>query len=321
MKSFLFIVIMLVVFSISPGCNNKEESVEGFGSNPEGRIALTVSTDIAPALRSARQGSISAFIKNDQLGLFITDGNIDNDYSGMGISKNLMCYNLDGNTWKFWAQYFLSGNPATVFAYYPYKDGWENPRRIPVEHNSQTDYMYGTHTPRQNPINRNNPVVNLTMKHALSLVQFNIRSFAYPGKCLLNKIEIANAEGKSVFYSEGTMDISTGKITYTSGKNEPIILQNEKTGILQDIPDSPHFDQSVYPKAMVMPLQAFEKYGDLVIRFTINGRVYTRNVTNGAEWKAGTKNTYTVNVTGQDLQIEQVTIEDWIPGLDDMFYL
>lgn len=319
MRNFFLSVMVFLLLVIFSCC---EDNISASGDKTtEETVALEIYTDIVPSLRSTRSGMISAFKKDDKLGLFITDGDIDNEYAGMGVSKNLLCYNLDGSSWKFWAQYFLNADPATVFAYHPYKEGTENPRRIPIEHNSQTDYMYGTHTSGQTAINRVNPQVNLTMKHALALVQFNIRSQAYPGECILSKIEIANAEDKSVFYSEGTMDISTGEITYISGKNAPVVIQNESTGILQVIPGAPHFDQKVYPKAMVMPLKSFSNYGDLQIRFTINEKVYTRNITNGTEWKAGTKNTYTVTVTGQDLIIDQVNIEDWLPGVDGMMSL
>ena len=218
-------------------------------------------------------------------------------------------------TWALSPAVYLSNDDATVFAYYPYDAAKTNGTAIGMEHASQTDYMYGTHTTGQSGINNGNPTVNLSMKHALALVQFKMSATNYPGTGKLTKVEISNGAGKTLLFSEGSMNLSSGAITNTTGKNISAFVENTSTGLLASIPAVASTDESTYPKVMVLPTVATVAAGDLMIYFTIDGKVYSWSVPSATTWKSGTKNTYSVTLSGTALTVGNVVITDWTGGV------
>jgi hypothetical protein len=152
------------------------------------------------------------------------------------------------------------------------------------------------------------------MKHALALIQFKMVKADYPWAGKLTKVELANKSGKTVLFSEGTMEIAAGKITNTTGKNASASTENAAG--LVTIPNTASTDENTYPKVLVLPVASSGAVGDIVMRFTIDGKVYSCDVPASTVWKAGTKNTYTVTIKGSELKLSaNVTIENWTTGV------
>jgi hypothetical protein len=301
-KSMMMAVASALVINLS-SCNNDNE-----GSNQA--TALKIQTDIA-----ATRATISSFPVNSALGLFVTSGALGSNYEAVSSNVNVKSLLSSGGVWTLSPAVYLSNDDATVFAYYPYDAAKTNGAAIGVEQTSQTDFMYGTHTTGQSGINNGNPTVNLTMKHALALVQFKMSETNYPGTAKLTKVEIANGAGKTLLLSEGSMNLSSGAITNTTGKNVSAFVENSSTGLLASIPAVASTDENTYPKVMVLPTAATVAAGDLMIYFTIDGKVYSWSVPSATTWKSGTKNTYSVTLSGTALTVGNVVITDWTGGV------
>ncbi len=98
------------------------------------------------------------------------------------------------------------GEKTFLYAVSPYAAANTNPAAVAIDIARQQDVLYsGTYV----PVTYTTHTANLVMKHALSLVSFNVSQYSYDGKGLLQTLEVAG-EG---IYVKGTMNISTGKIT------------------------------------------------------------------------------------------------------------
>jgi len=117
-------------------------------------------------------------------------------------------------------------------AFHPYFEEAINPKHIPIEVSSQTDYLYSGSFLKAS---YNSPKVKFSMKHALSILAFNLKTESYEGEGKLQKI-IVNGEG---IYVEGKLDLTNGKTTGTKvgnieQKREHFITSD---GWKEDIPD------------------------------------------------------------------------------------
>lgn len=299
--------ILLVVFvTVFSSCSDET----GTFINPEPATStLNIKASVFDNTPQTR-ATISSFLNGSALGLFVTSGSLSNPYNGITSNNNVKS-TLNGSNWTLSPAVYLSPAPATVFAYYPYSSGTVNGASIPVEHNSQTDYLYGTHTTGQSTVNSSNPMVNLTMNHALSLVQFKLAKTNYTGTGVLTRIEINNKAGKTCLYSEGFMNISTGIITNTTNKTQGVSLN-----MTYYLPTSLPSVAPSYLKVMVLPVSAITNDGDIQIRFTIDGKVYTYDVPASTKWEKGKENTYTVTLSGTQLITNNVIITDWQSGIN-----
>lgn len=256
------------------------------------------------------KATLSSFPNQSEIGLFITTGTLGSNYDGVSGNNNVKS-TYDGRLWTQEPAVYLSTQNATVFAYYPYAIANNNGAVLPVEHKSQTDYLYGTHSGGQAALNNGNPNINLTMKHALSLVQFRMCKQNYTGSATVNKIEISNKVGKTILFSQGTMNAITGSITNTSGKNESAAVS-----MSYPLPITISSNPAEYPRIMVLPVDEITNEGDIQILFTIDGRLYTYNVPAGTKWEKGKVNTYIVTLSGVELNVNNVIIENWIAGVN-----
>ncbi|NDW18771.1 fimbrillin family protein [Dysgonomonas sp. 216] len=299
--------LLLVSCLVYCSCNDDADTVNG-PTNGE-LAALTIKTDISPALRNTKSGTISSFTDDSQLGLFISqDGNIDHVFERYGTGRNV-CSIYKYGYWYQQPGVMLDNIPVRVFAYYPFNQENHYPRQIPVEHTSQTDYLYGTHATGWAEVNKYNPEVKLAMKHALSLVQFHISG---PGADYVDYIEIVNPmPGVIGLHSRGTLDISTGEISYDESSREGIRWQNDGT----------HYAGSQEGINMMVMPTAVTTAGSVAVHFKIEGEPYTWIVPEGTSWKSGTRNTYHMQITGKELHVRDVVIEPWLPGINETYPL
>lgn len=294
MKKIIFMAAMSALVLGLSSCNNDDNPVE----EAPGSTALVVRTDIQT------RSTISEFPPSAELGLFVTSGKLGNNYNSLPDNSNVRS-TYDGAYWEQSPAVYLNSAPATVYAYYPYNASNADGQAIPVEHLTQKDYMYGTHSVGQS-INNLNPIVQLTMRHALSLIIFQFDMSDYPGAGTVSRVGIMNGPVKKVLFSEGTMDISTGIITGTEGKNDKAVT-NE-------------IENNRCAKLMVLPVNV-PANGDVIVQFLIDGKLYMWKVPAKTTWAKGTRNTYTVKISEKKISVGNVLIKDWEDGMNELAYL
>ncbi len=298
--------ILLVSCLVYCSCNDEADTVNGTGTENGDLAELSVKTDISPALRSTKSGTISSFADDSQLGLFVTiPGDIDHIFEHYGTGRNV-CSTYKYGYWHQQPGVMLGNIPVWVFAYYPFNPENYYPRQIPVEHTSQTDYLYGTHATGWTEVNKHNPEVKLAMKHALSLVQFHISGL---GADYVDYIEIINLmPGITGLHSRGTLDISTGEVSCDESSDEGVRWENNGSYY-------PGMQEGI--NMMVMPT-AVTTAGSVAVNFKIDGEPYIWIVPEGTSWKSGTRNTYHMQVIGKELHVRDVFIEPWLPGIEEV---
>lgn len=118
-----------------------------------------------------------------------------------------------GGAWKIEPEVMIrESEKLFIYAYAPYTEGLKTTNAIPVDVSLQQDVLYsGAFVPVSYRTNH----AKLTMKHALSLVSFNISAQGYSGKGELQSLSIS---GDNV-YTSGVMSIDKGKVT---GKGQEI---------------------------------------------------------------------------------------------------
>lgn len=82
------------------------------------------------------------------------------------------------------------------------------------------------------------------------------------------------------------------------------------------IPETKSTDEKDFKKLFVLPTQQTTSAGEVLFYFTIDGKEYTWEVPAGTQWKQGTKNTYDVQLNGNELRIGDVRIADWTDGIN-----
>ena len=305
MKNYLFCAA-LAASLLAAGASSCDDSEmmpgQGQSTGQEGQC-LSVTTHIGETSRSVTGKPVDAFASGDEIGLFVSSGNVNDAYNGVAANKNVK--STFTTVWSQEPKVYLSNAQATIYAYYPYSAGTDDGTAVPVDHTSQTDYMYAT---KVTGISNRQATAALTMNHALSLVQFNLKKQNYTGPGQLTAIKIANKAGGSALISQGTLNIQTGTIAKGASKE----AVTKATNLPQTIGT---WSESTYPKMLVIPTSATAATGDIVISFTVDGLVYNWNVPSGTAWEQGKKNTYTVTLKGTELVVSPVTIEPWDTGL------
>lgn len=154
-------------------------------------------------------------------------------FSSNSSTTSMKKFTCQTDIWKGSPTVVLpEGERATLQAVYPYSSTFTTPGSIPVNVQSQTDYLYSGPTVS---LSQANPKGALTMKHALSILAFNIDKQGYSGAGKLQEITI----GGETFYTEGTLNISTGSVTGSTTGSYTLKSDNtlQEGGWKENIPD------------------------------------------------------------------------------------
>lgn len=285
-------------------CSCSEDSVNSpqIESNPgEQALAVTTSIDVTSS-RSVMGRPITSFVSGDEIGLYVSSGVVNTPYNGISSNKNVK--STFTTAWAQATPVYLSGEMATIYAYYPWSATATDGTAVDIDHTSQTDYMYGTPV---GSINNRQPRAAIAMNHALSLVQFDFKKENYTGVGSLTAITIANKAGGSALVSQGKLNLTNGTIVKGASKE----AATKATNLPQTIGT---WNEATFPKMLVIPTNGIATAGDIVISFTVDGQVYNWNVPAATAWEQGKKNTYTVTIKGTALEVSPVTISPWGTG-------
>lgn len=260
-------------------------------------VYLSINPVIA-GIQPATRGIITNFTDNDRIGLFLTDGELGANYQENAEAANIPAMYQQGS-WKVEKDLELS-EEGTAFAYYPYTDKVVDGTAVPLEIGTQTDYLYAT----PSVVDEKNPIAQIGMKHALSLISIRIRKNDYQHAGKLTKVEVLDVQ------QTGTMNIATGVVT-SSGPTA--IYSVDRNLILDD-------NDLVKTQMIMLPTVISEAPGNIRFQITIDDKYYIWDVPKSHNWEAGKEYTYTLNLskTPEQLPDLELDVDYWTAyGKDD----
>jgi hypothetical protein len=280
-KISIVLFLCLLLASCSSDNNIVPEPTPGVDTTAVNTVNMSVSPSVAPVL--TKSGVVEQFTSSSKIGMFITTGNLGNNYTSDTQNVNVPAA-FDGTNWTLGREVKLSNDVAAVYAYYPYNALNSNGSAIDVETDSQTDYLYAAKA----FVNASQPKASLLMKHAMSLVSLVIKKNDYKGDGKVSKVEIVGVQ------SVGKMDIASGVVT--------------RAGVSSTYTRSCDYtlnDNSLTKNRIIsLPLKVSETSG-VSIKVTVDGRGFSYDVPATHIWNAGYESTYTLNL--HDTSIDELT--------------
>ena len=247
---------LLCIIALFTACADDE--VTGDSVNT---LQVTVQTEQANTSRAIIDGGYLPDGSSIGLNLMAEDGSA---YDGQ-VFYNLQ-YTAAGEgaaqTWSSTTPASLSSSIGKVIAYYPYNDD-ENLdiTAVPVETESQTDYMYAKPVTGVNLVS---PNANLTMQHALTDIRINVKKGTYTGTGEVTKIT-AKAPA---FATHATMNAETGVFSNVTGSGAQFV---------HELTDAAIATGNITHDFLVVP-DADNASGDVTIFVTIDGKKFAVNV-------------------------------------------
>lgn len=191
---------------------------------------------------------------------------------------------------------------------------------------SETNWITASNTKKETSIDAS---VDLTMKHALTLVSFRIyNDGTYKNKGVLSKIQLKDVPNQKVSGNSNplaTMNIDKGTLANNSSLTTGSYIREFATGAtytLKKKGDSGLSDDNAAKGAsyrfsiLALPITN-QALNNTKAIFTIDGADYevalADNAT-GVTWEQGKENIYTVKLRGKELSIGTVTVADWGTG-------
>ena len=197
---------------------------------------------------------------------------------------------------------------------------------------SETNWITASNTKKETSIDAS---VDLTMKHALTLVSFRIyNAGTYKNKGVLSKIQLKDVPNQKVSGNNNplaTMNIDKGTLANNSSLTTGSYIREFATGAtytLKKKGDSGLSDDNAAKGAsyrfsiLALPITN-QALNNTKAIFTIDGADYevalADNAT-GVTWEQGKENIYTVKLSGKELSIGTVTVAAWgtVTGNDDL---
>lgn len=191
---------------------------------------------------------------------------------------------------------------------------------------SETNWITASNTKKETSIDAS---VDLTMKHALTLVSFRIyNDGTYKNKGVLSKIQLKDVPNQKVSGNSNplaTMNIDKGTLANNSSLTTGSYIREFATGAtytLKKKGDSGLSDDNAAKGAsyrfsiLALPITN-QALNNTKAIFTIDGADYevalADNAT-GVTWEQGKENIYTVKLSGKELSIGTVTVAAWGTG-------
>ena len=333
-KTYLF-AAMAACMSLA-SCNN-DENVENV---VDSRSTLNVERVGLEGINSRAGITAQAFTNGESLGLYIYRGDkgVFTAYNdGGAVSAENVQYTQGATGWTATQPIVLSTVKGHVYGFYPYAAANTDPSAVAItvaedqgtgqsdgtkdavdgEGNViQYDYMWADPVP--NISNASNSV-ELEMNHALAMVSFQFlqssdAALTYPGVGQVTKIQLYNNSEivtKPLKAGASTINIATGAIaTATASANGITVQPASATLMYADVASIPAAET---PRMLVYPTDGFNA-GDLKVLIVVDGSNYTISLPkldNG--YQAGHNYVYTFTMKGTQLELDNVSIKEWIP--------
>ena len=263
----------------------------------------------------------ASFTSGSAIAVFVT---------GTGYTSTATTYTLSGTTWTAVAPIYLTGNPASVYGYYPANAAnsggtlsaastvtatlFAAPSSgISTEASftgaNQTDYMWAT---PKTVDSKSNDTVSMTYNHALTRIAFVIVKDANyptaPGSGIITSIQLIAAT--AILPTAGTFKVSDGTFMATTGSN---------ASTLQFTPAATTYINAAGTSTetacgLVAPTTT--ALTGIGLTMIIDGKTMTANgFPSSPTWLSGNSYTYTVTVSPTALIVSPtVTIAPWTVG-------
>lgn len=260
-----------------------EEQVPVVANNQLAVEAYLESTDGTKAIKES-------WSNDDKIGLFIKQSSqvTSNDYGE--VTGQVVTY-YNGTGWSLSPAVSLSATPAYVFGYYPYGSTVTNPSAVDIAVSAQTDILYSGPA---KTASSNSPKVALSMKHAMSMLTFNIKKSGYIGAGNLTAVTMRNKSGQTKWASAGTLNIATGEISASA--NNPFTLNCNKS-ILAD------GWTSGLPTILAIPFSTGAS-SEVEVEFTVDGKSYVIDLPNSVAFNGGSKYILTLTITSGSMVMD-----------------
>lgn len=237
-------------------------------------------------------------LKAEEIGSCIITG--DQRYESYWNKR--ISYN--GSSWQLpYEMEIPSSSTLTMYAYAPYTGEllYENYNNIRVwvatyKYNG-IDYLYGS----SSSINDKNTTANITMKHALAKVVFQVQKGESNTKeDVVTELILNEKEGAKILPTSGYLNIVTGKINPNSYSYSEPLRWSTQVNIDKEKPKN--------LEVLTLPTTG---PGDLSLSLRMSDEHTYRAYIPTDGWKAGTQYTYPVIVNETELVIGEVKVEQW----------
>lgn len=195
---------------------------------------------------------------------------------------------------------------CVVYAYYPWKEGtgWDHIDVYPSVDGD--DWMWAT--PVEN-VSSINPDINLTMNHALALVELTFNVSNYSEETEMTKLSVSSpgAARFSNFSFRGGVHFPYGNMTGENALSEDVRIPL-KNGVIK-------------ADCLLVPAGTSSSRQDMTISCTLAGKKYTAYLsgTNGVIIRQGIKSTVSLNIKGSTIEVASVGVSDWNNGITTAF--
>lgn len=276
------ILFIVGIFSMLSGCSDPDNVID-----QDSEKFLSVA-EVGFSLKSENGISKSFFEDGDRIGLYV-DG-----LQGTGYNKLV----YTNNVWGLETPVVLSENDTYLFATYPYDPQNNGASSFEIEHRTQTDYLYSD----RHRVNKDDPELSLTMKHALALIEFEFE----PSMITQNEmIDFISIEGYGL-HVKAKIDLNSGQMEYLNDYDPAIIYGWQM--------ENPFISYDTKASLMVVPVSKVDYQGAISFNMHIGKSKYYWLVPAGTTWESGKKYTYSVHFQDRELNIWDVRIQDWIDG-------
>ena len=189
----------------------------------------------------------------------------------------------------------LSSTPAKLVAYYPWADGTDY-TAVPVETDTQTDYMYSKWL---TGLSNANPNASIVMQHALTAVRVALVKGDFTAD-----VDVSSVSVKSpAFATAGSLDATTGALSGLSGTGEAVTVTA----------DFPLTAQATNVEVMAVP-DVSVAAGVTTVTTQIGDRKYSVNINFTENYKQGYIYTYTLTLNNTGMEVTSVAVTPWQEG-------
>ena len=192
----------------------------------------------------------------------------------------------------------LSSNTAKLVAYYPWAENTDY-SAVPVETDTQTDYMYSQWL---TGLSNANPNANIVMKHALTAVRVALVKGDFTAD-----VDVSSVSVKSpAFATAGVMDATTGALSALTGSGDAVTVTA----------DFPLTAQATNVEVMAVPDVSVSS-GVTTVTTQIGDRKYSVNINFTESYKQGYIYTYTLTLNNTGMEVTSVAVTPWEEGTTD----
>ena len=283
-----FLSLLLTTCAAFTACTNEVENI-----SQESKAALQLKVGVnQPTSRAIVEGK--ALPNESQIGVSVVD-NTGTAYQNQNYNNVLYtAAEVQGKqTWSTTANVTLSGEEATLYAYYPYAEGADI-TAIPVDmtETDQKDWMYATPV---TGLSDGKSTAEVQLNHALTDLRLTFYKDTYSGAGEVTEFTIQSTG----LATGGTLNAKTGEITVPATPVNTITRTAAFT--LTDKASATPLDVMLIPTGTEAPV---------TVSVTVDGNTYSASTAAFTLQKAKAYN-YVMKLTSTGLEVTSVALTDW----------